>query len=155
MPDRSARAWRVDETYIRVRGLWAYLYRAVDKQGHTVGFRLSKRRDISAAKQFLTRAIELHGAPEKIMLDGYPATHAALAEVKKDRVLRPEMKGWTSKYFNNLIEQDHRKVKRAYLSDARLQELHQCGRGGQRDRASTEAQERAVRHFSSDNDRRG
>jgi transposase-like protein len=104
-------SWRVDETYIRVRGRWAYLYRALDKRGHTVDFRLSKHRDISAAKQFFTRAIELRGAPEKITLDGYPATHAAIAELKKDRVLRPEMKIWTSKYLNNLVEQDHRKVK--------------------------------------------
>lgn len=104
-------SWRVDETYIRVRGRWTYLYRAVDKQGFTVDFLLSEHRDISAAKQFFTGAIELHGAPEKIALDGYPATHVAIAELKNDGVLRPETKVWTSKYLNNLVEQDHRRIK--------------------------------------------
>ena len=104
-------SWRADETYIRVRGRWAYLYRAVDKQGLTVDFLLSEHRDIAAAKQFFTRAIERHGAPESITLDGYPATHVAVGELKKKGVLPSEMKIWTSKYLNNIIEQDHRRVK--------------------------------------------
>jgi hypothetical protein len=69
------RSWRADETYIRVRGEWKYLYRAVDKQGNTVDFLLSEHRDIAAAKRFFTRAIERQGAPEKITVDGYAATH--------------------------------------------------------------------------------
>jgi transposase-like protein len=104
-------SWRVDETYIRVHGRWTYLYRAVDKRGLTVDFLLSEHRDIAAAKRFFTRAIERHGAPERITLDGYPATHAAIAELKKDGLLRLETKVWTSKYLNNIIEQDHRRVK--------------------------------------------
>lgn len=76
-------SWRVDETYIRVGGRRTYLYRAVDKRGLTVDFLLSGHRDISAAKRFFTRAIERHGAPERITLDGYPATHSAVAELKK------------------------------------------------------------------------
>jgi transposase-like protein len=72
---------------------------------------LSEHRDIAAAKRFFTRAIEQHGAPNKITLDGYPATHAAIAELKGSGVLRPETKVRTSKYLNNLIEQDHRRVK--------------------------------------------
>ena len=104
-------SWRVDETYIKVRGRWSYLYRAVDKRGLTVDFLLSKRRDIAAAKRFFTRAVQRHGAPERVTLDGYPATHAAVAELKASKVIRPEMKIWTSKYLNNIIEQDHRRVK--------------------------------------------
>jgi transposase-like protein len=104
-------SWRVDETYIRVRGRWTYLYRAVDKQGMTVDFLLSEHRDITAAKRFFSRAIEWHGAPEKITLDGYHATHAAIAELKKEGLLRLETKVWTSKYLNNIVEQDHRRVK--------------------------------------------
>src|SRR5256714_6899766 len=104
-------SWRVDETYIRVGGRWTYLYRAVDKHGLTVDFLLSEHRDMSAAKQFFTRAIERHGAPERITLDGYPATHSAVAELKKSGMLRPQTKVWTSKYLNNIVEQDHRKVK--------------------------------------------
>jgi transposase-like protein len=104
-------SWRVDETYIRARGRWTYLYRAVDKQGLTVDFLLSEHRDIAAAKQFFTRAVERHGAPERITLDGYPATHSAVDELKKEGVLPSETKVWTSKYLNNLVEQDHRRVK--------------------------------------------
>ena len=104
-------SWRVDETYIRIRGRWTYLYRAVDKQGLAVDFLLSEHRDISAAKQFFTKAVKRHGAPERITLDGYPATHAAVAELKRGRVLRPQIKVRTSKHLNNLVEQDHRRVK--------------------------------------------
>ncbi len=104
-------SWRVDETYIKVRGRWTYLYRAVDKQGCTVDFLLSQHRDIAAARQFFTRAIKQHGAPEKITVDGYPATHTAISELKAARVLPPDTTVRTSKYLNNLIEQDHRRVK--------------------------------------------
>jgi transposase-like protein len=104
-------SWRVDETYIKVCGRWTYLYRAVDKQGLTVDFLLSEHRDIAAARRFFTRAVGRHGTPKTITLDGYPATHAAVAELKKCGVLRPQTKIWTSKYLNNLIEQDHRRVK--------------------------------------------
>jgi transposase-like protein len=68
-------------------------------------------RDIAAAERFFTRAIEQHGTPEKITLDGYLATHAAVAELKRSGVLRPQTKVRTSKYLNNLVEQDHRRVK--------------------------------------------
>jgi transposase-like protein len=101
----------VDETYIKVRGRWSYLYRAVDKHGLTVDFLLSKRRDIAAAKRFFSRAIRRHGAPKSVTLDGYPATHATVAELKAGGVIRSETKIWTSKYLNNIIEQAHRRVK--------------------------------------------
>src|SRR5919112_3097341 len=80
-------SWRVDETYIKVGGRWTYLYRAVDKRGLTVDFLLTEHRDIAAAKQFFIRAIERHGDPERITLDGYPATHTAVATLKKERIL--------------------------------------------------------------------
>jgi transposase-like protein len=104
-------AWRVDETYIKVRGRWNYLYRAVDNHGLTVDFLLSEHRDIAAAKRFFTRAVQQHSAPSSITLDGYPATHSAVAELKKSGMLRPQTKVWTSKYLNNIVEQDHRRVK--------------------------------------------
>jgi transposase-like protein len=104
-------SWRVDETYIRVRGEWKYLYRAVDKQGNTVDFLLSEHRDIAAAKRFFTRAIEKQGVPEKIIVDDYAATHSAISELKKFKILPINVLVRTSKYLNNLIEQDHRRVK--------------------------------------------
>lgn len=104
-------SWRVDETYIRVKGRWTYLYRAVDKQGKTVDFLLSEHRDIAAAKRFFTQVIYKYGPPEKITVDGYPATHTAIACLKAKEILPQSTKVRTSKYLNNLIEQDHRRVK--------------------------------------------
>ena len=101
------RPWRVDETYIRVRGEWKYLYRAVDKQGNTIDFLLSEHRDIAAAKHFFRGAIVKHGVPEKITLDGYAATHTAVRELKESAILPINVCVRTSKYLNNLIEQDH------------------------------------------------
>ena len=101
----------MDETYIRVRGRWTYLYRAVDKQGLTVDFLLSEHRDIAAAKRFFIRAIERHGAPERVTLDGHPATHSAVAELTNSGVLSSRTKVRTSKYLNTLVEQEHRRVK--------------------------------------------
>lgn len=101
----------MDETYLKVRGRWHYLYRAVDKQARTVDFLLSEDRDITGAKRFFTHAVQQHGAPERITLDGSPATHTAVAELKQEAVLLAETKVWTSKYLNNIIEQDHRRIK--------------------------------------------
>src|SRR5215471_11648799 len=75
-------SWRCDETYIKVKGRWMYLYRAVDKYGRTVDFPLSERRDVSAAKRFFSRAIRHHGTPRVITLDGYAASHRAIRELK-------------------------------------------------------------------------
>ena len=104
-------SWRVDETYIKVRGRWTYLYRAIDKQGHRVDFLLSEHRDITTARRFFTQAITQHGMPEKVTVDGYPATHSAISELKAAEVLPAHTLVRTSKYLNNLIEQDHRRVK--------------------------------------------
>ena len=68
-------SWRVDETYIKVRGKWRYLYRAVDKQGQTVDFLLTKNRDQAAAVRFFKKAIGNNEVPEKITLDGGRASH--------------------------------------------------------------------------------
>ena len=106
------RSWRVDETYIKVRGQWVYLYRAVDKAGQTIDFRLSRTRDVAAAKAFFKKAIRHEGRPpHTITLDGYAASHRALREMRDDGLLPKRMKLRSSKYLNNLIEQDHRGIK--------------------------------------------
>ena len=107
-------SWRVDETYIRVKGKWTYLYRAVDKEGMTVDFLLSEKRDIAAAKRFFIKAIQNNEAPEKITLDGYEASHTAVSELKAEGVLPESVEVRTSRYLNNLVEQDHRRVKQRY-----------------------------------------
>jgi transposase-like protein len=105
-------SWRVDETYVKIRGKWVYLYRAVDRDGRTVDFRLSARRDVGAAKAFFRRAIESQGAaPQTITLDGYAASHRAVREMKADGQLLADTKVRSSKYLNNMVEQDHRGVK--------------------------------------------
>jgi transposase-like protein len=108
----AGRSWRVDETYIKIRGRWVYLYRAVDKAGQTVDFRLSDRRNVAAAKAFFKKAIRHQGrAPHTITLDGYAASHRAVREMQATGLLPEDTKLRSSKYLNNLIEQDHRGIK--------------------------------------------
>ena len=105
-------SWRVDETYVKIRGGWVYLYRAVDREGKTVDFRLSTRRDVAAAKAFFRKAIRSQGStPRTITLDGYAASHRAVREMTAAGQLAADTKLRSSKYLNNLIEQDHRGVK--------------------------------------------
>lgn len=102
----------MDETYVKVRGEWVYLYRAVDRAGNTVDFRLSPKRDVAAAKAFFRKAIKSQGSgPRTVTLDGYAASHRAVREMKADGELPADTKLLSSKYLNNLIEQDHRSVK--------------------------------------------
>jgi transposase-like protein len=106
-------SWRVDETYVKIWGKWVYLYRAVDRDGKTVDFRLSTKRNVAAAKAFFRKAIKGQtSAPRTVTLDGYAASHRAVREMKADGQLAADTKLRSSKYLNNLIEQDHRGVKR-------------------------------------------
>jgi hypothetical protein len=103
------------------------LYRAVDKAGQTVDFRLSKTRDVEAAKAFFSQAIRHEGRPpQTITLDGYAASHRAVREMKNDGLLPRRTKLRSSKYLNNLIEQDHRGIKSRTCPHARVQKLLIC-----------------------------
>ena len=104
-------SWRVDETYIKVRGQWVYLYRAVDNEGRSVDFLLSKRRDVAAAQRFFSRAARQHGSPRVITLDGYAASHRAVTKLKEIGTLAHRVRIRSSKYLNNVVEQDHRRIK--------------------------------------------
>jgi putative transposase len=115
----SPAKWHVDETYIKVRGRWMCLYRAIDSVGDTVEFFLSAHRDLPAAKRFFSKALERHGRPVRVVIDGSQTKREAIIsgdatnrlqdrrrrKLKRIRIRR-------SRSLNNLIEQDHRRIKR-------------------------------------------
>ena len=107
-------SWRVDETYIRVKGKWTYLYRAVDSTGATIDFLLSVRRDGAAAKRFFRKALCApgHPRPRVINVDGNPSYPKVVAALKREGKLGRRCRCRTCPYLNNIVEQDHRAVKR-------------------------------------------
>ena len=111
---RTNRTWRVDETYLRVAGKWTYLYRAVDSTGATIDFLLSARRDAAAAKRFFQKALRSlgHPRPRVINVDKNPAYPAAVEALKAEGSIPNRVALRQCKYLNNVIEQDHRTVKK-------------------------------------------
>ncbi len=116
---KRAVRWHVDETYIKVRGRWMYLYRAIDSNGDTVECWFSERRNLVAAKRFLRNALKRHGRPERIVIDGSQTNREAILSCDAEgrlqdhsrRRLKP-IRIRQSQYLNNCIEQDHRAIKR-------------------------------------------
>lgn len=107
-------SWRVDETYIKVKGRWTYLYRAVDKTGQTIDFLLAATRDAAAAKRFFRKALDQPHTvnPRTITVDKNACYPKAITEMKRDEQLWRCAKLRQLKYLNNMIEQDHRRIKR-------------------------------------------
>jgi putative transposase len=103
-------SWRMDETYSKVKGEWRYLYRAVDKYGETIDFLLTEHRDKAAALRFLKKAIRRHGVPKTITIDGSDANAAAIKSSNQEHGTAIAIR--QVKYLNNIVEQDHRAVKR-------------------------------------------
>ena len=103
-------SWRMDETYIKVKGTWKYLYRAVDKEGKTVDFLLTARRDKATALRFFEKSMKTNGVPEKVTMDKSGANKAAMHEINA-RGDAPIIVRQV-KYLNNIVEQDHRAIKR-------------------------------------------
>ena len=112
---RVGRSWRADETYIKVRGQWMYLYRAVDQRGQTVESYLSRTRDVAAAKAFFRKALKHQGEPRTITLDGFEASHAALRRMGMNNEFNfrwdNPVKIRSCQYLNNIVEQDHGRIK--------------------------------------------
>ncbi|MDC9623276.1 IS6 family transposase [Xenorhabdus sp. XENO-7] len=110
-PDVGHR-WRMDETDIKIKGQWKYLYRAVDSDGKTVDFLLTARRDKSSALRFFKKAMRQHGQPDVVTMDKSGANKAAVDELNQGKPKEEAIVIRQNKYLNNLIEQDHRNIKR-------------------------------------------
>jgi len=104
----------MQETYIKVKGIWKYLYRAVDKEGKTVDFLLTAKRDKAAAMRFFDKAMQANDIPEKVTMDKSCANKAAIDEIKVSSEIPIIVR--QVKYLNNIVEQDHRAVKRVAKS---------------------------------------
>src|SRR5262245_51957894 len=104
------RSWRLDETYVKIKGKWAYLYCAVDKEGYMIDFLLTPNRDQDAAEVFLRKALRNQLLPEKIAIDQSGSNTAAIK--RYNRTHKTAIAIRQSKYLNNIVEQDHRAVKR-------------------------------------------
>src|SRR5450631_3755987 len=111
---RTNGSWRVDETYVRVAGKWTYLYRAVDSTSDTIDFLLSPKRDAQAAKRFIQKALRSPGRarPRVINVDGNPSYPKVITELKQAKELGRRCRCRPVRYLNNMVEQDHRAIKR-------------------------------------------
>ncbi len=106
--------WRVDETYIKIKGVWKYLYRAVDSQGNTLDFMLSAKRNGKAAARFFRKVLtgQHTQTPRVINVDKNAAYPVAMEALKEDETLAETTELRQVKYLSNLVEQDHRNIKR-------------------------------------------
>ncbi|MBJ8055549.1 IS6 family transposase [Bacillus cereus] len=111
-------SWRVDETYIKVKGQWMYLYRAVDSEESTIDFYLSKNRNTQSAKRFFKKALALShvSTPRVITVDKNPAYPVAIEELKEENKMPKGIQIRQVKYLNNIVEQDHRFIKKRVRS---------------------------------------
>jgi putative transposase len=116
------RSWRLDETYIKVRGKWKYLYRAVDEDGDTIDFLLTAKRDRAAAHRFLCQAIKNNGEPTKINIDKSGSNKAAIDAYNVS--MGSSVEARQCKYLNNIVEQDHRRVKQKMRSALGFKSFH-------------------------------
>lgn len=114
--------WRLDETYIKVKGQWKYYYRAVDKQGNTVDFLLTARRDKKAAQRFFAKAVKHNGKPSLVNIDKSGANKSGIKQFNQDNNKRVKIR--QCKYLNNIIEQDHRRIKRLSRSMLGFKNFH-------------------------------
>jgi putative transposase len=119
--------WHLDETYIKVKGEWCYLYRAIDREGYTLDIQLRKTRDHQAAYMFMKRLVKAFGEPTVLTTDKAPALLCPLKKLKKNNFY-VHTEHCTVKHLNNLIEQDHRHIKRRFSKSAGFQNLRHASR---------------------------
>ncbi|MES1050035.1 IS6 family transposase [Bacillus thuringiensis] len=119
--------WHLDETYIKVKGEWRYLYRAVDGDGHTLDIQLRRTRDHQAAYTFMKRLVKAFGEPSVLTTDKAPALLCAFKKLKKDDYYT-YTEHCTIKHRNNLMEQDHRHVKQRFAKSSGFQSIRHASR---------------------------
>ena len=124
------KSWRVDETYVRVQGRWCYLYRAIDSTGATIDFLLSALRDAAAAKRLFRKALSdsSHPQPRVINTDQAPIYGSAIPDIKKEGTLRRRCRHRPVQYLNNILEQDHRAIKRRVKAKQNFREFQAARR---------------------------
>jgi len=105
-------SWRVGETYIKVKSKWHYLYQAVDKDGDPIDFYSGQTRTAEAANRFFTKALDANGYPSVVTVDKNPSYPVAIAELQTEKKLPGDVRQRQVKYLNNIVEQDHRRIKR-------------------------------------------
>ncbi|MBJ8031621.1 IS6 family transposase [Bacillus cereus group sp. N21] len=115
-------SWRLDETYVKVKGKWCYLYRAIDKKGQTLVIQLRQKRDTQAAYAFMKRLVRTFGEPTVLTTDKAPSLAFAFKKLKEIGLYKNTFHR-TIKYLNNIIEQDHRHVKRRFSRSLGFQSL--------------------------------
>ena len=125
---RVGNSWRMDETYIKVAGKDRYLYRAVDKEGNTVDFLLTKRRQKMSAQKFFNKAIGNNGNPRVVNIDKSGSNKSALWAVNKRSLRFKKINIRQCKYLNNIVEQDHRNIKRRISIDTGFKEFESAQR---------------------------
>jgi putative transposase len=121
-------SWRMDETYIKVGGKDRYLYRAVDKFGNTVDFLLTKRRMRGSAQLFLRKAIGNNGKPRVVNIDKSGANKSGIRTINRDLLTVRKIRIRQCKYLNNIVEQDHRNIKRRISIDTGFKEFESAKR---------------------------
>lgn len=126
----SGVSFRIDETYVKVGRVWKYLYRAVDKEGATIEFMLSAKRDVSAAKRFFKKVVraDRRRLPFTIGTDKHASYPEAFAASVREKVLPPDCKLRRVKYLNNVIEQDHRFIRRMWRAMQCFRSFHTAER---------------------------
>jgi len=124
------KSWRVDETYIRVKGRWCYLYRAIDSKGATIDFLLSALRNAAAAKRLFRQAFSdpSHPQPRVINTDQARLYGSAIAEMKEEGTLHRRCRHRPVQYLNNILEQDHRAIKRRVKAKQSFREFRAARR---------------------------
>ena len=124
------KSWRVDETYVRVKSRWCYLYRAIDSAGATIDFLLSAQRDAAAAKRLFRKALRdrSHPQPRVVNTDLARIYSSAIPAIKKEGTLRRRCRHRPVQYLNNIIEQDHRAIKRRVNAKQGFREFYSARR---------------------------